>query len=47
MKITKIKGGVFKMWWWFLIPVLQFALLALIAYKSGKELKEDIRKGGM
>ncbi len=33
------------MWWWFMIPVLHFALVALIAYKSGKELKEDIRKG--
>ncbi len=33
------------MWWWFMIPVLQFALLALMAYQSGKELKEDIRKG--
>ncbi len=28
-----------------MIPVLHFALVALIAYKSGKELKEDIRKG--
>ncbi len=28
-----------------MIPVLIFAVLALIAYKSGKELKEDIRKG--
>ncbi|MBA7581171.1 hypothetical protein ES708_23073 [subsurface metagenome] len=46
MKITKIKGGVFKMWWWFLIPVLIFAVVGLIAYVSGKELKEDIRKGG-
>jgi len=27
-----------------MIPVLHFALLALIAYKSGKELKEDIEK---
>ncbi len=35
------------MWWWFMIPVLIFAVLALIAYISGKELKEDIRKGGM
>ena len=35
------------MWWWFLIPVLIFAVLALIAYESGKELKEDIRKEGM
>ncbi len=32
------------MWWWLLIPILQFALVALIAYKSGKELKEDIEK---
>ncbi len=32
------------MWWWFMIPVLHFALLALVAYKSGKELKDDIRK---
>ncbi|MBA7562428.1 hypothetical protein ES708_04080 [subsurface metagenome] len=28
-----------------MIPVLHFALLALIAYKSGKELREDIEKG--
>ncbi|MBA7546380.1 hypothetical protein ES705_38770 [subsurface metagenome] len=31
--------------WWFLSPILIFAVIALIAYKSGKELKEDIRKG--
>ncbi|MBA7591278.1 hypothetical protein ES708_33430 [subsurface metagenome] len=31
------------MWWWFMIPILIFAVVALIAYKSGKELKEDIR----
>ena len=34
------------MWWWVLIPILLFAMLALIAGRSGKELKEDIRKGG-
>jgi len=28
-----------------LTPVLFFAVLALISYISGKELKEDIRKG--
>jgi ABC-type dipeptide/oligopeptide/nickel transport system permease subunit len=33
------------MWWWFVVPVLYFALLVLIAYKSGKELKDDIKKG--
>ena len=27
-----------------MIPVLYFALLALIAYRPGKELKDDIRK---
>jgi len=32
------------MWWWFMITILFFAVLALMAYKSGKELKEDIRK---
>ena len=32
------------MWWWYLMPVLIFAVVALISYQSGKELKEDIRK---
>jgi len=32
------------MWWWYLMPVLIFAVVALISYRSGKELKEDIRK---
>ncbi len=34
------------MWWLCLIPILLFAVLALIAGRSGKELKEDIRKEG-
>jgi len=29
--------------WWLLIPVLILSTMALISYKSGKELKEDIR----
>jgi heme/copper-type cytochrome/quinol oxidase subunit 2 len=30
--------------WWYLIPILIFSAVALISYRSGKELKEDIRK---
>ena len=30
--------------WWCLIPILIFSAMASISYKSGKELKEDIRK---
>ncbi len=31
--------------WWLLIPILIFGLIALISHRSGKELKEDIKKG--
>ena len=31
------------MWWW-LIPILILSVISLISYRSGKELKEDIRK---
>ena len=30
--------------WWCLVPILIFLAMTLISYKSGKELKEDIRK---
>jgi len=30
--------------WWYSIPILILSAIALIPYKSGKELKEDIRK---
>jgi len=30
--------------WWYLIPILIFSVVALISYKLGKGLKEDIRK---
>ena len=30
--------------WWYLIPILILSAIALISYRSGKELKEDIRK---
>lgn len=30
--------------WWCLIPVLVFSAIALVSYRSGKELKEDITK---
>jgi len=33
------------MWWLCLIPVLIFGLIALTSYTSGKELREDIKKG--
>jgi len=33
------------MWWWYLIPILWFLVMALISYRSGKELKGDIRRG--
>jgi len=32
------------MWWLCLIPILILGLIALNAYMSGKELKEDIIK---
>ncbi|MBA7543414.1 hypothetical protein ES705_35745 [subsurface metagenome] len=32
------------MWWWYTIPGLLLTVFALIAGKSGRELKEDIRK---
>jgi hypothetical protein len=32
------------MWWWYLTPILVLGFIALISYRSGKELKEDIRK---
>jgi len=32
------------MWWWYLVLILIFAGIALISYRSGKELKEDIKK---
>jgi len=33
------------MWWVCLIPIVIFGGIALNAYQSGKELKEDIEKG--
>jgi len=30
--------------WLYLIPILILSAIALISYKSGKELKEDIAK---
>jgi heme/copper-type cytochrome/quinol oxidase subunit 2 len=42
--LVKIKKGVIKIMWWYLIPILIFSVVALMSYRSGKELKEDIRK---
>ncbi|MBA7501013.1 hypothetical protein ES704_03775 [subsurface metagenome] len=33
------------MWWWYSIPILLLSAIALQSYISGKELKEDIKKG--
>ena len=30
--------------WWCGIPILMLSLVALVSYRSGKELKEDIGK---
>jgi len=32
------------MWWLCLIPVLVLGMIALISYRSGKELKKDIEE---
>ncbi|MBA7523694.1 hypothetical protein ES705_15827 [subsurface metagenome] len=33
------------MWWLISIPILTLLAIAFNAYQSGKELKEDIKKG--
>jgi heme/copper-type cytochrome/quinol oxidase subunit 2 len=33
------------MWWLCSIPILILLGIALVSYQSGKELKEDIKKG--
>jgi len=33
------------MWWLCLIPIVVLCLIGLNAYQSGKELREDIKKG--
>ena len=30
--------------WWYLIPILIFSVVALMSYRPGKELKEDMKK---
>ncbi len=39
-----MKGVSKIMWWCVIVSVLIFAVVALISYRSGKELKEDIKK---
>ncbi|MBA7570190.1 hypothetical protein ES708_11938 [subsurface metagenome] len=31
--------------WWILIPIINFLAIGLISYQSGRELKEEIKKG--
>ncbi|MBA7567946.1 hypothetical protein ES708_09665 [subsurface metagenome] len=33
------------MWWLISIPIINFIAIGLMSYQSGKELKEDIKKG--
>ncbi|MBA7576270.1 hypothetical protein ES708_18109 [subsurface metagenome] len=33
------------MWWLCLIPVLILGLIALVSYTSGRELRDEIKKG--
>ncbi|MBA7581735.1 hypothetical protein ES708_23646 [subsurface metagenome] len=33
------------MWWLCLIPVVVFCMIGVVSHQSGKELKEDIKKG--
>ncbi|MBA7541832.1 hypothetical protein ES705_34148 [subsurface metagenome] len=39
------KGVIKFMWWLCLIPVVVLCMIGIVSYQSGRELKEEIRKG--
>jgi len=41
----KEKGAIKIIWWLCSIPVIVFCIIGIVSYQSGRELKEEIKKG--